>query len=336
MLADLKQVLTKESIDQLSIVIFGSPDPDALASAFALSYILKQLDVKSKIYAEKEISHPNNQMMVNHLDIPLLKLSDAKEIKNYAIVDFQYQDIDKAKCLIHLDHHKETPSPAPYQIIDIAAGSTSTLMVSLLKEMELKENKALPKICLGLAYGLYTDTRSLFEASSRDLEALAFLKNYYDAEAFSQLVQVKYSAQTMEVIKKGLEHNQIKGTFAYSGIGFLAAEHRDSLAIAADFLLSQSGISNVLVFGIVENPDGDFVNGCFRTSDSAMDVQKFMQTFIVHGKGGGRKNAGGFQEPLGFFEACKPKEKVWEMVKSVVEEKIKIKVNLAKVEEKVA
>lgn len=330
MLADLRKVLTEESVDSLAIVIFGSPDPDALASAFALSFILKQLDtpVKSKIYCEKDISYPNNQMMVNNLDIPLLRLSDAKDIKNYAIVDFQYREVPGAKCLIHLDHHKESPSTACYAEIDTSAGSTSTLITSLLREMEPKESKSLPKIALGLAYGMYTDTKSFFQANSRDFEALAYLKQFYDGEAFLSLTHVKHSAQTMEVIRKALEHNQVKGTFSYSGIGYVSPEYRDSLAIAADFLLSRDGISNVLVYGVVE--DQHVINGCFRTNDPAMDVDKFMKSFARHGTGGGRKNAGGFSEPLGFFEGCTSKDLVWELVKQTVEDRIKTKVNLTK------
>lgn len=335
MLSEIKQVLAKESVDNIAILIFGSPDPDALASAFALSFVLKHCDIKSKIYCEKEISHPNNQMMVNYLDIPLYKLSDVKDVKAYAIVDYQYQELPQfkdARCVIHLDHHKEMPSPAIFQVIDSSIGSTSTLLTQALQELEIKSDKLFSKITLGLAYGIYTDTSSLMQATPKDFEALSFLKNSYDSDAFSQLVNVQYSAQTMEVIRKALEHNQIKGTFAYSGIGYISADYRDSLAIAADFLLSQAGISNVLVFGIVEGQSKDLVNGCFRTSDSAMDVHKFMQTFVVHGSGGGRKNAGGFQEPLGFFEDCKAKEKIWEMVKIVIEEKIKTKVTLTKEE----
>lgn len=331
MLSELKTAITQGPIDTLAIVIFGSPDPDAIASAFALSFILKQLEVKSKIYIEKEISFANNQMMVNTLDIPLFKLSEAKDIKNYAIVDYQYQQIEGAKCLIHFDHHKEMPSQAVYSEIDISLGSTSTLITSLIQEMEIKEHKSLPKISLGLAYGIYTDTKSFYQAGPRDFEALAYLKKYYDGEAFAQLIHVKHSVQTMEVIRKALEENQVRGTFSYSGIGYISPEYRDSLAIAADFLLSQEGILNVLVFGIIE--DQDDINGCFRTNDSSIDVDKFMKSFACHGTGGGRKNAGGFQEPLGFFEGCHSKDKVWELVKLTVEERIKTKVNLTKAEE---
>jgi len=334
MLQELRDVLTKEAVDTLPIILFGSPDPDNMASAYALAYILKGMDVKTKIYSEKEISHPNNQMMVNLLDIPLHKLADAKdkELKNYAIVDYQYRELGNNRCVLHLDHHKEISSPALFQKIDISVGATATLMTEMLKELDAKSDKILSKIALGLAYGIYTDTSSLMQATPRDFEALGYLRNYYDSEALGQLIHVKYNAQTMEVIKKALEHNQIKGTFSYSGIGYISAEYRDSLAIAADFLLSQAGISNVLVFGVIEEEDKDLVNGCFRTSDSAMDVHKFMQSFVVHGTGGGRKNAGGFQEPLGFFEDCKPKDKVWDMVRTVIEEKIKTKITLAKEE----
>lgn len=330
MLKDLKDIISSEKITNLAIVIFGSPDPDALGSAYALSYMLKQLDVRSKIYIQNDISHPNNQMMVNQLDIPIFKLSEAKDIKYYGIVDYQFREIPGAVCILHIDHHKEIPSPALYQNIDMASGSTSTLMAQYLKELEIKDSKNLPKIALGLAYGVYTDTKSFLQASPMDFEAITFLRNHYDADAFTNLVQMKYSAQTMEVIKKALENNQVKGTFAYSGIGYISGEYRDSLAIAADFLLSQKGISNVLVYGIID--DRDVINGCFRTSDTGIDVDKFMNIFIHNGTAGGRKNAGGFEEPLGFFQGCKSKDKLWELVRLMIEERIKSKTNLTKAE----
>ena len=65
-----------------------------------------------------------------------------------------------------------------------------------------------------------------------------------------------------------------------------------------------------------------------------MDVDKFMKSFAKHGTGGGRKNAGGFQEPLGFFEGCSSKDLVWELVRLTIEDRIKTKINLTKGEEK--
>jgi len=299
------------------------------------------MDVKSKIYNEKELSYPNNQSMVNTLDIPLLPLKDLKETtKFYAIVDAQYRDLPdrpEAQCVLHFDHHKELPTKAQFCIIDATAGSCSTLVCEILRTLEMKNNqKRMSKICLALAYGIYTDTTSYLHASPRDFEALAFLKPFYESEAFQQLSCAKHSSQTMEVIRKTLEHVQHKATFAFAGIGYISAEYRDSLAIAADFLLTEEGVSNVLVFAIVEERGNDYVNGCFRTNDPAMDTNKFMSSFVVNGRGGGRKSAGGFQEPLGFFSECKNKEKAWELVKAIIEEKIKVKVLLTKAEEKLS
>jgi nanoRNase/pAp phosphatase (c-di-AMP/oligoRNAs hydrolase) len=328
MLEDLKKVIAEERVESVAILALGSPDPDALGSAFCLSHILKHLDVKSKIYCEKEISYPNNQTMVNSLDISIHKMSDLKDAKHYAILDFQYRDFPNAKCILHIDHHKEMPSSALCSVVDISSGATSTIITKLLEESAIKDSKVMPKIALGLAYGIYTDTKCFFQAGPKDFEALSYLKQYYDAEHFRLLTDVKHSVQTMEVIRKALEHNQVKGTFAYSGIGYVSPAYRDSIAIAADFLLSQEGILNVLVFGVIE--DQHIVNGCFRTNDPSIDVDKFMKAFVRHGSGGGRKSAGAFQEPLGFFDTCPSKDLVWELVRITIEERIKTKINLTK------
>lgn len=338
---ELQSALRELKIDSLAIVIFGSPDPDAISSAFALQFILEHADIKSKIYTEKDLSYPNNQSMVNQLDIPLTPLKELKEgIRHYAIVDTPYRELPNhpdAQCVLHIDHHKEATGKALHSYVDVTAKSCATIICEMLKTLELKNNhKRMSKLCVALAYGIYTDTNAYLHASARDFEALVFLKPYYEDEQFQQLAQLKHSPQTMEVIQKALEHKQQKSTFAFSGIGYISAEYRDSLAIAADFLLTQEGVSNVLVFAIVEERGNDYVNGCFRTSDPGMDTKKFMSSFVVNGSGGGRKSAGGFQEPLGFFSECKNKDKAWDLVRAIIEEKIKVKVLLTKAEEKLS
>lgn len=324
-------------LDFIALPVFGSPDPDALASAFALQEIFLLKGIESKIYVEKSISHPNNQVFVNMLDLSLFSFDEIPEGCAYTIVDSPYRKLEGRKCLIHIDHHKEGASEARYVDINIGAGSCSTILAQYLmtafeneEDSEWKEllTKVLGKVAIGLAYGIYTDTNSFLRANTKDLAALSYLRSFYDSDALTALATVNFSSQTMEVIKKALASNEVKSTFSYAGIGHISAEHRDSLAIAADFLLNRAGVTNVLVYAIVED-EADYINGCFRTSDSGMDTDKFMKSFVRAGDGGGRKEAGGFQEPLGFFQDSKNKDKVWEVVQQTIEEKVKRKISLA-------
>lgn len=339
---ELEKVVKDKQIECVAIIIYGSPDPDALASGFALQYIFDHYGIVSEIFCEKEISLPNNQMLINASDINIKILTDIQKYEYYAVVDCQDKGLAKKvkatppkTCLVHIDHHKEMKSKALYSDIDTGVGSCSTILCSYLKELDLLKNKKESgQLALALAYGIYSDTNSLFGAVAKDIEMVSYLRSYYDPESLHSLVHVRYTNQTMQVIKKTLDSNKIKGTFSYSGIGYVASEHADSIAIAAEFLISkQSGISNVLVYAIIEDKAGDHIRGCFRTSDSAIDTDKFVKSFISYGSGGGKKTAGGFQEPLGFLQDCKETDKVWELVHSTIEDKINSKVRLAKEEE---
>ncbi|MDZ4132641.1 MAG: hypothetical protein U1E11_05835, partial [Dethiobacteria bacterium] len=56
----------------IAIYIPGSPDPDAIASAYALKLILKKLQIDSDIFAEKRLSLLQNQAFISRLHIPIL------------------------------------------------------------------------------------------------------------------------------------------------------------------------------------------------------------------------------------------------------------------------
>ena len=55
----------------LLILIKGSPDPDVIASSFALRAVCDHIGLKSSIVALAEISHPQNRAIVKSLEIPL-------------------------------------------------------------------------------------------------------------------------------------------------------------------------------------------------------------------------------------------------------------------------
>ena len=65
----IQQILLQYS--RLLIVIKGSPDPDALASTFALKVLCDFLNVESIISATTSLSLPQNKALVSQLHIPI-------------------------------------------------------------------------------------------------------------------------------------------------------------------------------------------------------------------------------------------------------------------------
>ena len=81
--------ITNKLIDTIkkyqSILIFikGSPDPDVIASSFALKIICGKYDVKSNIVALSGTSLPQNKAIIDELNIPIHFEKSVNNISNY-------------------------------------------------------------------------------------------------------------------------------------------------------------------------------------------------------------------------------------------------------------
>ena len=96
----------------------------------------------------------------------------------------------------------------------------------------------------------------------------------------------------------------------------------DGIGQCADYLLHREGIETVFVYGVIGN---SFIDGSLRTKSHTLDPDKWIKN--VFGKdqddkwyGGGRKDKGGFQIPLGVFSKCTDKELLWILIKNTIDE----------------
>ncbi len=124
---------TVTKYNPLAIYIPGSPDPDAIASAFAIKIVLKHYAVEADIFTEKGLSLQQNKAFTKRLRIPLKigKEIDVDKYQAYIVPDFQNNWIegvgDKIPCAVHIDHHRaaEAPVKAEFSLISTEAGSTA-------------------------------------------------------------------------------------------------------------------------------------------------------------------------------------------------------------------
>ncbi|MBP6219226.1 MAG: hypothetical protein KA436_11620 [Oligoflexales bacterium] len=325
---------------KLLICIKGYPDPDNIACALALEWFAHVYEIKAKIIYFDDISHHENRALVKKLDIDLEQWSpdfDLRGYDYYAVNDSQTVDLpitlpSDCQLLCFVDHHK-TLGTVDAKFIDIRenSGSTSAIYTEYLQKSSFRgQSNAESKIATALMHGIRSDTDDYVNASTLDYRGSEFLSGLVDKEMLALISKQAISAKTMDLTQVALQHKDIRETYLFSGVSYVREEDRDGIGQCADYLLHREGIETVIVYGVVGN---SLIDGSLRTKSHTLDPDKWLKD--VFGKkedgtwyGGGRKDKGGFQIPLGVFSKCRDRELLWILIKKTVDELFYEKIGL--------
>lgn len=325
-ITDISGKLTTALRGYKNILIFikGSPDPDVIASSFALKCICDSINVRSTLFALAEISLPQNQAIVRDLKIPLhieKALPDLRNYDAYAILDHQsayVKDLsERLPCAVHIDHHEKIDSPLKidFEISTGNVGAVSTIMALVLKELNIPVSETTRKqAATALLYGIQTDTDNYHHAGRADFEAVQFLTTLADAEIIARVSDFPLSETAVRLIGKAAAERELYKDWLISGIGFIDESNRDIIAIIADFLLQKTAASTVIVFAVVEKSGkrGMGLDASFRTKNENLDLNDVIKRITA--EGGARKFKGAYQVNLDYFRGCPDRELLWQVV----------------------
>ena len=319
---------------KILIAIKGYPDPDNIASALALQWLASHYSIGSTIMHFEEISHHENRALVKKLDLELERWNpdfDFSRFEFYAINDSQSTELPvklpiECKLLAFVDHHR-TLGTVRGQFIDIRedVGSTSAIYSEYLVNSPITftgEGPEETKIATALMHGIRTDTDNFVNATPIDFKASEFLAKFIDKDLLSLISRQSIPAKTMDLTQVALQRKDIRSNFMFCGVGFVREEDRDGIGQCADYLLNREGIETVIVYGVVGN---EFIDGSLRTKSHILDPDKWLKDVFGQDKngiyyGGGRKDKGGFQIPLGVLARCPDKELLWILIKKTMDE----------------
>ena len=289
--------------DRVVLQCHDNPDPDAVASAFALYCYLTQQGKEAQIVYSgfAGIQKANLLLMEEALHIPLRYISrdadetvlDADGKTLLVTVDCQYGAGNVKKLaadeIAVIDHHIiETPAP---RLCDIRPflGSCSTLVWQLLKEagFSFKDH---PDVGTALYYGLYTDTNNLAEiAHPLDMDLRDSVK--YNAGLMKRLKNSNLSMEDLIIAGNTLTtHWYFKDTRS----AIFEAEPCDPniLGFTSDLALQVDNIDACVVFCQVSGGVKLSVRSCVRET---MANELAARLCEGAGSGGGHKDkAGGF------------------------------------------
>jgi nanoRNase/pAp phosphatase (c-di-AMP/oligoRNAs hydrolase) len=318
----------------LLICIKGYPDPDNIAAALCLQWLARHHDIRTKILHFEEISHYENRALVKKLDIEIDQYDSTMDLSPwdfFAVNDSQNCDLPiklPAACqlLIFVDHHKSLGTVAG-EFVDIRenSGSTSAIYAEYLIDGPTKFEGASneqTKIATAMMHGIRSDTDNFANASPIDYRASEFLAKHMDKDLLNLISRQSIPAKTMDLTQIALQRKDIKGTFMFAGVGYVREEDRDGIGQCADYLLHREGIDTVIVYGVVGN---EWIDGSLRTRSHTLDPDRWIKDVFGQDKngqfyGGGRKDKGGFQIPLGVFANVSDKELLWILIKKTIDE----------------
>ena len=314
-----------KSKKNILIVIKGSPDPDVLASSYALKLILKNYEVKSKIIALKGLSLPQNEKFVEKLQLPIefnYKIKNLSQYDGYAILDFQTVFVDnlteKLPCLIHIDHHEKANEKieVDFNLISKNVGSTSTILSLFLKYGSLKfGQKTTEKLYTALCYGIQTDTDKYEHAVDSDFEAFNFLHEKADLDLInkidSNIISKKIIRRIHDMKSNSVEYKD----WFIGGIGFLNEKERDSIAIISDFINEKKTHTAVIIFALIENRSKKkmTLDVSLRTPLPELNLDRVIKHITKYG--GARDYKGAFQIKMNYFHLSPDKNDLWNLVK---------------------
>ncbi len=309
----------------LAIYIPGSPDPDAIASAYAIKLIIEKLGNKADIFAEKKLSLPQNKIFTSKLKIPIFydKKINTSKYKAYIVPDFQNNMVDSIgytiPCAVHLDHHSPSQSPikADFTYIREDAGSTSTLVALLVKNLDISFNQEeMNIIATALTFGIQTDTDKYNNLTTLDIEALTFLTEFADSKFLEAINSMPPSSETLAYHQLALNNETGYKDWGFFGIGYINAKTRDSIALSADMILKSTSYKTIAVYAIVENYKKNelYLDVSLRSTSKSVDLNRVIKRITPNG--GGRKYKGAYQVRLNYFVNCPDQDILWKTVET--------------------
>lgn len=230
------------------ILIWGSPDPDAMASAFALKYLIRNTRNDAKIIYMRDFSRPENIAMKILLKIPMEQFRPGDLTDSVVlIVDAQqtfFSESSEIAADIVIDHHPITKS-IEYKFSDIRPlyGATATILAEYLLTVE----KTIPKqIATALYYGLIVDTNNLSRnASDADIDAFRRLKKLTDENIVRAIELSQMPIVVLDYFGLALSSKKVAGNIIFSYLGEI--KDVEVCPYIADFFMRISGISWVIV-----------------------------------------------------------------------------------------
>jgi nanoRNase/pAp phosphatase (c-di-AMP/oligoRNAs hydrolase) len=309
---------------------FG-PDPDCIGAAVGMKRIIQSWDADAKISIVHggEISHKQNQTMVNVLNLQFTNLSEIENVGEFAdayvVVDVVPErcGLEDVPVLMVVDHHKGDTKNAVIKDIRLV-GSASTLVWTYMDELGIvldKTNEDDARVATAMLMGIKTDTSDLVTDAVADVDFQAY-KNLIGSINQSHLATIiNYPIPPYYIeLRKRLDNEDhiVEGKgYVIGGIGYIHPAQRDALPSIAEERARIEGTNTSFIMAIV----GSNLEVSIRSSSQSLEVHKTCQNIFGKKYSGGKPGAGAAKIPMGNFavdeEDDDTQAEAWEFIRKL-------------------
>jgi nanoRNase/pAp phosphatase (c-di-AMP/oligoRNAs hydrolase) len=269
---------------KILVLTHNNPDPDSLASALALKYIIRiRCNVDSIIGYGGVVGRAENKAMIKNLKITVRPVTDIN-MKNFsvvALVDSQPGSGNNSlpKSItpsIIFDHHhpvRAKSRKSPFVDIRTDYGSTSTILTEYLKASNIQGIDR--NVATALFYGIKSDTRDLGRGTNpQDLEAFLYLYPRVNFKVLSRIEHPALSREHFKTFEKAIKNAVIYKDVVVSDVDRI--DNPDSLAEMADLLVRLEGINWSLCLGTFQ----DDIYFSVRTTKTRERADRVVQKMV--------------------------------------------------------
>jgi nanoRNase/pAp phosphatase (c-di-AMP/oligoRNAs hydrolase) len=245
-----------EGADDLLVVTHDNPDPDALASAAALGFLLgRSSGVACSLAFGGIVGRAENKALIDEIGAEFRRLGRDVEISSQtavALVDTQPRAGNNSLpagriASVVIDHHPLRPETAASPFADVRPeyGACCSIVVEYLRAAGLEPERPL---ATALFYGIQSETADLGrEVSPADISASLYLYPRTDPEAYARIRHPRLPTSYFRSVHQALEEAHCYGRVIVASAGRLT--HPDMVAELADLLVRARGVDWSIALG---------------------------------------------------------------------------------------
>ena len=252
---DIRRLI--EPREKLGILLQPDPDPDGIASGYALRALLGRKRPTAPLISFGEVKRPENRAMIEALGIEVRTVTpeELEEFDGLALLDVQptvFGESPPARVRsvdVVIDHHPERGSyDAVIKDIRANYGATATILTEYLRAdgMEIRG-----KLATALVYGIKSDTQLLGRETSRhDIAAFAHLHSCHSPALLRRIERPALPPEGLKALGRALAQTTVEDGIHLLVLGRV---REDVIPQVADLGLQAEGAEWAIAAGIVNS-----------------------------------------------------------------------------------